>query len=182
MTDRFDIWERPLKEREYYAIVSALTEFKRVDLAVKAFNDLGLKLVVIGAWDQEEYLKSIARENIEFVGYKVTDQINEIYKNARWFVFPVKEDFGIAPVEAMSAWIPVFGLKMWWLLETVVEGVTWEFFDFDDVGEFKTKFIDFHNRIEEGFYDREKIRLHAEQFRKEVFFDKLEKFIESKFY
>ncbi|MDD2516519.1 MAG: glycosyltransferase family 4 protein, partial [Candidatus Gracilibacteria bacterium] len=82
----------------------------------------------------------------------------------------------------MSAGIPVFGLRKGGLLETVVEGVTGEFFDFDDINEFKTKFMDFHNKVEEGLFDREKIRLHAEKFRKEVFFDKLGKFIESKFY
>lgn len=172
--DDFEIWEIPLKDREYYVITSALTEFKKVDLAVRAFNSLWLKLKIIGTGIQEDYLKKIANQNIEFFWHRTHDEIREIYNWARWFIMSGRDDFGIAPIEAMAAGIPVFALREWWLVETNVEDLSWEFFEADDVNEFIKKFKKFHNNIEDNKFDRIKIRNHALKFRKERFIQEFE--------
>jgi len=179
-TDEFEIWERVLKDRFYYVITSALTEFKRVDILVNAFNVLGYKLIIIWTGAQEAYLKSIAKENIEFVGYRHTFEINEYYKNAKWFILPGREDFWIAPIEAMAAGIPVFWLKEWWLTETSVEWLSWEFFDDREWLDFIEKFEQFHSNIESGKYDRIKIRNHALKFNKARFLQEFQDLVEEK--
>ncbi len=165
----FEIGEKPLKDREYYVITSALTEFKKVDLSVKAFNDLWLPLKIIGTWAQSEYLQSISKTNIEFLGYKNHDEIREIYKDAKWFIMSWRDDFGIAPIEAMAAWVPVFALREGWLVETNEEFLSWEFFEKDDIEDFKKNFRRFHDNITDNRYDRIKIRDHSLKFGKERF-------------
>lgn len=168
-TEKFEIWEAPLKDRQYYVITSALTEFKKVDIAVKAFNEILLPLKIIWDWDQLEPLRNMASPNIEFLWRKWHDEIREIYKNARWFIMCWRDDFWIAPIEAMSAWIPVFALNQWGLTETNIEYLTWEFFDDPSWSDFIKKFLEFNENIEQWKYDRIKINMHAKKFNKERF-------------
>lgn len=173
-TDLFTIWEPKLKDRQYYVIVSALTEFKKIDLAVRAFNELWLPLIIMWDWDQKDYLESIAKPNIKSLWYCNKEQINEYHQNARAFILAWREDFWIAPIEAMAAWVPVFWLREWWLTETSIEFITWEFFDKDDVSDFIKKFRRFHDNIEDDKYDRIKIRDHALTFSKEIFIENMQ--------
>lgn len=173
-TEEFTIWEPKLKDRQYYVIASALTEFKKIDLAVKAFNELWLPLIIMWDGAQRQYLESIAKPNIKFAGYCNREQINECYQNARWFILAWREDFGIAPIEAMASGVPVFWLREWGLTETSVDWVTWEFFDKDDVSDFVKKFRRFHDNIEDDKYDRIKIRDHALNFSKENFVENMQ--------
>lgn len=169
--DDFEIGEKPLKERDFYVIVSALTEFKKINIAVENFNKLWLKLKIIWDWWQLEYLKSIAKNNIEFLWRKTHDEIKEIHKEAKWFIMSGRDDFGIAPIEAMAAWIPVFALSQGWLTETSIEWLTWEFFDDPEGSDFVEKFKIFDENINAWVYDRIKIRNHALNFRKERFIE-----------
>ncbi|EKE29658.1 MAG: glycosyl transferase group 1 [uncultured bacterium (gcode 4)] len=165
----FEIGENPLKERDHYVILSALTEFKKVDVSVKAFTKMWHKLKIVGEWAQRSYLESIAWPNIEFVWYKDHEKLKEIYKEARGFIMSWRDDYGIAPIEAMAAWMPVFALNQGWLVETNVAWLSWEFFDDPEGKDFIPKFERFHADIEEGKFDRIKIRNHALKFRKERF-------------
>lgn len=165
----FEIGEKLLKDRDYYVITSALTEFKKVDLAVRAFNNMWYKLKIIWSWAQMDYLQSIAKSNIEFFGQKNHVEIREIYKEARWFIMSWRDDFWIAPIEAMAAWIPVFALREGWLTETNLEFVTWEFFNKDNIDDFCINFEKFHDNISENKYDRIKIRNHSLNFNKNRF-------------
>jgi glycosyltransferase involved in cell wall biosynthesis len=176
--NNFSIWETPLKERWYYLILSALTEFKKVDVAVRAFNKMDHKLVIIWDWIHREYLESIAGPNIEFVGYKRWEESKELYDWARWFIMSWRDDFGIAPIEAMSAWIPVFALRQGWLVETNIDNVTWEFFDDPAWSDFVEKFEIFHNDIEDSRFDRIKIRNHALKFSKHRFISEFKETIQ----
>src|SRR5574340_880442 len=54
---------------EFYLLVSRLVPNKRIDVAVKAFNELGLPLKIVGTGREERSLMSLARKNIDFVGY-----------------------------------------------------------------------------------------------------------------
>ena len=169
-SDIFSIWEKTLKERDYYVIVSALTEFKKIDIAIRAFNNMtNFRLIVIWDWFHRKHLESIAWPNIEFLWYKHWEFSAEIYKNARWSIMCNKDDFWIVPVEAMCAWVPVFGLRDWGLVETNVEWLSWEFFNDPNWIDFISKFKVFHQNIEDWKYDRIKIRNHALKFSKERF-------------
>lgn len=116
------------KKENFFLIVSTITPYKKIDLAVQLFNKIGKELVIIGDGPQKAQLQSIAGHNISFLGFKSDKEIAEYYQNARAFIFPGEEDFGITPVEAMAAGTPILAYGKGGVTETVIPGVTGEFF------------------------------------------------------
>ena len=106
---------------DYYLIVGAFAPNKRVDLAVEAFNQLKLPLKISGSGQDEEYCRSIAGENIEFLGALSNEKLLELYQQARALVFPGEDDFGITPLEAQACSTPVIAFASGGALETVTE-------------------------------------------------------------
>ncbi|MDD3646684.1 MAG: glycosyltransferase [Candidatus Gracilibacteria bacterium] len=164
---------------EYYITIAALTEWKRHDIHINAFNKMqDKKLKIVGVGNYEEKLKEMVEgNNIEFAGYKSGDELIELLVGAKGFIFSSEDDFGIAPIEAMACGVPVFGLKAGGLAETSIEGITGEFFEHKDGLDFIEKFITFEKNIESGVYDKEKIIQHAKGFSKQVFEEKFRKII-----
>ena len=115
-TNRFD----PKKSRDnYYLSVSRLVPNKRIDLLVKAFNQLNLPLIIIGNGPEKKSLMKIAKKNIKFLGYQSDQKIKTYMEECRAFVYAGVEDFGIAPVEAMAAGAPIIALGKSGILDTV---------------------------------------------------------------
>jgi len=113
---------------DYYLVVSRLRPYKRVDLAIKAFNKLGIPLKIIGSGEQEAELRALAKPNIEFLG-QVSDQ-EKIYYLARCraLIHPQEEDFGLTTIEANACGRPVIALAAGGALETIQAGTTGIFF------------------------------------------------------
>jgi glycosyltransferase involved in cell wall biosynthesis len=103
----------------YFLIVSAFAPYKRIGLAIEAFNQLGEKLVIIGTGQEEKKLKRAAGRNIEFLGWMEPARLREYYAGCRALIFPGEEDFGIVPVEAQCFGKPVIALGKGGALETV---------------------------------------------------------------
>ena len=123
--DDFLVSEEP---EDFYLMVGQLVEYKRMDLAVKAFNRTKKRLKIIGEGEQFEMLKKIAGPNVELMGRQSFSVIQEHYSKCRALIFPGEEDFGIVPVEAMASGRPVIAYGRGGVLETVVEGETGIFF------------------------------------------------------
>ena len=113
----------------YYLIVSRLFPHKNIDTAIDAFNKLGFELVVIGDGPAKKDLKKMASKNIRILGYRKDVEVMDYYRNCKAFIMPQEEDFGLTPVEVMSFVKPVLALRKGGAFETVIEGVTGEFFD-----------------------------------------------------
>jgi glycosyltransferase involved in cell wall biosynthesis len=113
---------------DFYLVVSQLVPYKRIDIAVDAFNSLGKRLVVIGQGSELEALKRRAGRNIEFLGSQTKEVLRDHYRRCRAFVFPGIEDFGITPLEAMASGRPVIAYAAGGALETVIDGETGFFF------------------------------------------------------
>jgi len=107
-----------------YLVVSRLVPYKKVKLAVEAFNRIGRKLVVIGDGSEKKNLKKIAYKNIEFVGIVSDMKLKKYYQLARALIMPQNEDFGIASVEAQSCGTPVIAYMKGGSCDTVVDGKT----------------------------------------------------------
>jgi len=114
--------------KKYFLVVSRLVPYKKVDLAIKAFNLLQLPLVVVGEGLEAEKLKRIADRNIVFLGKVKDPELAYLYKNCRALIFPQNEDFGLVAVEAMSFGKPVVACKAGGALDIVKEGVNGVFF------------------------------------------------------
>jgi glycosyltransferase involved in cell wall biosynthesis len=106
--------------REYYLIVAALVPYKGIDLAIEAFNELGLPLKIVGEGHLRRALASKAGPNIEFTGRLSDDELRECYRNCKAVIQAGAEDFGIVPLEAQAAGRPVIALGRAGALDTVL--------------------------------------------------------------
>lgn len=161
-------FQKPFEK--YYIIISALTEFKKIEIAILWFNKLDENLLIIWAGDFRENLeKMIKKENIKFAWAKYWDELVFLVQNSLGLIFPWEEDFWIVPVEVMAAWKPVFAYKWGWLLETNVENITWSFFEDKFWEDFIEKFKVFHKNNLEKKYLPENCINQAKKFSKEIF-------------
>lgn len=161
--------------QDYFLIVSALQAFKRIDLAISAFNYLQRELVIIGGGDELEKLKRMAGPTVKVLGRKSDQEVKLYMENARGFIFASEEDFGITPVEAMACGKPVLAYRKGGLTESMIEGVTGEFFNEQNVESFLaglTRLL-----VNEPSYDIQKIRARAEEFSREKFEKKMKKIV-----
>lgn len=118
---QLDRFQGPRKVGQHYLMVTAFAPYKRVDLAIEAFNQLKLPLLIVGSGQNEAQLKSLAGSHIEFLGSLSNSAISDLYTHCKAFVFPGVEDFGITPIEAMASGAPVIALKDGGATETVTE-------------------------------------------------------------
>lgn len=157
-TDYFTPNNRP--HGGYDFIVSALVPYKKIDLAVRAYNELGYPLKIMGVGTELDTLKAMANENISFLGRQSDESLRTLLQECRCFVFPGEEDFGITPVEAMACGRPVVALGRGGVTETVVDGHTGIFFECQNV----ESLVDAVQRCAETDWDVAHIRERAEKF------------------
>jgi glycosyltransferase involved in cell wall biosynthesis len=120
----------PNRVREaYYLVLSELTPYKRIDLAVRAFASTSRKLIIIGDGSERKRLAQEATPNIKFLGRQPFSSVKYHLEHACALVFPGIEDFGITPVESQASGCPVIAFRGGGALETVISGETGIFFD-----------------------------------------------------
>ncbi len=109
---------------DYYVTVSELMPHKQLDVAIAAFNQLRLPLIVVGDGPAGRHLRRAAGPTIKFAGRLPDPAVADIMASARALVVTSVEEFGIAAVETQAAGRPVIGRRAGGVLETVVDGVT----------------------------------------------------------
>jgi glycosyltransferase involved in cell wall biosynthesis len=115
--ERFDLHP---DVQTYYLIVSALVPYKKVDIAIEAFNRLRLPLKIVGDGPLRTKLRKTAEPNIEFLGWVNDQDLAGLYARSQALIFPGEEDFGIVPLEAQASGRPVIAYGKGGALETVV--------------------------------------------------------------
>jgi glycosyltransferase involved in cell wall biosynthesis len=115
---------------DYFVYFGRLEKYKNVDMAIRACQNAGEKLKIIGKGNARESLEELvdrlrAQDLVEFCG-RVSDQkLKQIVAKAKAFIFPCPdEDFGIVPVESMALSTPVIAFDSGGVRETVVNGKT----------------------------------------------------------
>lgn len=170
-TDRF---EPSAKQEDYYLVVSRLVPYKRIDLAVEAFNRLDKPLVIIGEGRDRKALEAIARPNITFLGRLSFEQVRDFMARCRALIFPGLEDFGITPVEAHAAGRPVIAFAGGGALDTVEDGRTGILFR----EQAPESLMEAVARCEQTAFDPDVLRANAERFSVAEFRRQLAAFVE----
>ncbi len=151
---------------DYFLIVSRLIPYKRIDLAVQAFRHLPQeRLLIVGDGRAAAALQAQASANVTFLGHQTRQRIRELLRGCKAFLFPGLEDFGIAPVEAMSTGRPVIAYGAGGALDTVVPGISGEWFAEQTV-ESLLEVLVYFNAAD---YDPAACRAQAEKFSTENF-------------
>ena len=169
-----------IKENNYFIIISALSEFKRIDLAIKNFPLWKEKLIIIGNGKQREKLESIANKNTLFLWAQYGENLVELVQKSKGLIFPWEEDFWIVPIEWLAAGKPVFAYFWWWLKETIQENTFGNFF-YDKTGtDFKKYFEVFKKNIEAWVFKKEVLQKEAEKYSKERFEKEVKEIVNKK--
>lgn len=155
--DSFAVSNTP---KSYYLTGGRLVPYKRFDLVVETFNRLRLPLVIFGEGPMAPMLKQKAKSNITFVGFTGAEELAKLYAQAKAFIHPQEEDFGITAVEAMASGRPVIAYRGGGATETVKEGVSGLFFDEQNWETLAEAII----RFDEKQFDPAAVRAHTEQF------------------
>jgi glycosyltransferase involved in cell wall biosynthesis len=108
------------RREDFYLCVSALVPYKRTDLAIKACNRLGRRLVVIGAGPERRRLERLAGPTVHLLGWRTNEEVRDHLRRARALLFPGNEDFGIVPVEAQACGTAVIAFGRGGATETVI--------------------------------------------------------------
>jgi glycosyltransferase involved in cell wall biosynthesis len=166
----------PSELGDYYLMAGELVSYKRPDLAVRAFNEMKLKLVIIGGGEMLEEIRRLAGPTVTVLGSQPFDVLKHHYARCRALIFPGEEDFGMVPVEAMASGRPVIAFAKGGATETVAKDVCGLFFAEQTVEAISAAVGSLAN-IE---IDSEKIVAHANQFGREQFFQKMRAHIDEK--
>lgn len=171
--DRFKLGE---SKREGFLVVSRLVPYKRVDLAIQACNELELPLTVIGGGSELDRLRSMAGDTVKVLGRLSDREIEVAYSKAAGFIFTSEEDFGLTPLEANAAGVPVIAYAAGGALETVIEGKTGTFFAKQTVESLKHAL----RRFNPDDYKQDQMRQHAAGYDEAEFIKKIKKFVNDK--
>ena len=185
-------FEPGLANDGFYLMVSPLAPNKRVDLAVEAFNTIGLPLIVIGSGQEEKKLEKLAGKNIELMGWQPDEIVREYYANCKALIFPGVEDFGIVPLEAQACGKPVIAYGKGGALETIVpldeniknekeqsSSATGMFF-YEQTAESLANAVARFEDVQ-GQFNWQAIRKNAESFDRVIFKEKIRDYIDQKY-
>ncbi len=171
--------------KRYFLVVSRLEYYKKVDLVIDVFNNLGYPLIVVGKGLQANEIKAQAKQNVTFMQGLSAAELAAVYAQCRAFIFPQHEDYGITPLEANAAGRPVIAYNAGGVLATQIPVVedpseaTALFFD-DQTVESLTKAILRFEQIESRF-DPQFIRKHAIQFDESLFIERIRSFVNERY-
>ena len=164
-------------KENFYLVSSRLLSYKRVDLIVEAFNQLGWPLFIIGCGPEQKRLESKAAGNVQVLGHVDDNQRRYFFSKAKAVIVAALEDYGLVPIEANFSGTPVVAYGAGGVLDTQVPYLTGLFFDYQTTESLKSALAAFQTVD----WDYSAIRHHAKiNFSGEVFFDKVKQLIEKK--
>ncbi len=165
--------------KDFYLIISRLSPYKKIDLAVQAFNKNGKKLIIVGEGSEFDNLNKISNNNIELRGYLSDKEVIELLQECKALIFPGEEDFGLTPIEAMAAGKPVIAYNKGGVRESVVNNLTGLFFDTDTPESLNATIDEFENKFD--LFSAENCRNRAEEFSSTLFSKTFSQFVNEQY-
>ncbi len=165
------------KLENYYLGMSRCIPYKKLDLLVEAFNQNKKNLILCTNTDNLLYHELVGKSwaNITWIFAPSLEEKTKLYREAKAFLFPPEEDFGLVPVEAMMSGTPVIAYGKWGATESVINGETGIFFT-PQTPEALCEAIEKFEKME---WNSEKIRTRGMEFSKKIFQEKIQYFIQS---
>ena len=161
---------------DYYLAASRLVSYKKIDLIVKAFNNMpNKKLIVIGDGPEFNQIKKIAQKNITLMGYQPFEVLKDKMEKAKALVFAADEDFGIIPVEAQACGTPVIYFAKGGVNETVINNITGIPFYDQTIGSLIHSIQEFESKID--VFNLLNISIHASTFNSKKFRENFKLFV-----
>jgi glycosyltransferase involved in cell wall biosynthesis len=157
----------------YYLTVSRLISYKRVDLAIKACNYLGRKLIIVGDGPERHLLESIKGKYVSFMGRVSDETLKELYLGCKAVIFSSEEDYGLVPLEAQACGRPVIAYKAGGVLETIEENRNGLYFENQHVSSVLEAIKEFESR----HFDPSDVRRSIMRFDFSHFAHKLKEFV-----
>ncbi|HYV33392.1 MAG TPA: glycosyltransferase, partial [Candidatus Limnocylindria bacterium] len=170
-----EFWKSTKPKSNYFLLAGRLQAHKKNELIVKIFNELNLPLHIVGSGRQENYLKSIAKPNITFLGRVDDNQLKDEYSAALGFIYPQLEDFGLMPLEAAACGTATLAYTHGGALETVLPGKTGELFESYDKNKIKQIILKWDYKI----YQPDVLQIQTEKFSKQKFKESIQNFIQA---
>jgi glycosyltransferase involved in cell wall biosynthesis len=115
-----EVRDNNLAKKDFYLIVSRLEKWKRLEYAIQSFNQLGLPLLIVGKGPELARLKSLANENIVFMGGVDDSELSDLYSQALALIFTPELEYGLVPIEAAAHGTPSIALGKGGVLETMI--------------------------------------------------------------
>lgn len=157
--DRFRPLDHPT--RDYYLVVSRLSEYKKIDLAISACITAKRRLVIVGEGRDRNRLEQLSDPKwITFLDKQDDQQVAKLLANATALLHPQLEDFGITAVEAVASGTPVVAFGRGGATETILDGVHGVHFHRQTVKELVTAMM----QLESMTFSPRLLRKQAEQF------------------
>jgi glycosyltransferase involved in cell wall biosynthesis len=172
--EKFEIGK---KIGDYYLLVGRFMAYKRFDIVIQAFNKLNLKLKILGRGPEFKRLNNMANNNIEFLGRVPDEDLRKYYSEAKAFIFPQEEDFGITAIEAMASGRPLIAYRGGDIPEHMEEGKMGVFFENQSSKDIR-KAIE---KIEKMEFDPHYIREKSRKFDKTLFKAKIKDYVDKEY-
>ncbi len=154
---------------------SRLVAYKRADIAVQAFNEVGMRLIVVGDGRERAALERIARENVTFAGRVSRETVRELLGAARGLIFPTEDDFGMVCAEALASGAPVVALARGGAREIVLHGENGLLVDDAEPSAFAAAV----RQAERTGFDAERLRGSARRFDRPLFEARIRTIVEA---
>ena len=158
-----------VKKEGYFLVAGAFVQYKRFDLAIKACERAGVRLVVAGSGPLEKELEKMGSELTTIVNSPNQSTWISLLQKAEALIFPGIEDFGIVPIEAMASGTPVIAFRGGGALDYIVEGKTGVFFDSPTVDSLETAIRNFNSTS----YNQEELVKFSQRFNQGTFLKKM---------
>ena len=171
--------KKSIQKKNYFLAFGAFAPYKRFDLVIDVFLRLkNLNLIIAGSGQDELFIKQkiTSASNIKLMIHPKDDDLPSLYQEARAFLFPGLEDFGITPLESLAANTPVIAYAHGGVLDSVTKE-TGIFFNEQTPESLEKALLEFIEK--ETFFSLDQCSERASHFTKQQFKTSFQKIAQS---